>query len=101
MNVYPDSFAILKSKMFFVKNFKNPDCSLHSECVVENWDEVEEDWGDPVYHHTLSLPLSCVHMVQTRDEYLRCIEHVTRDGIEVGFDCEWRPMFVIQQKNAM
>ena len=73
---------------------------MRVETCDEDWKDVEEDWGDNVYHHALPIPMSSVHMVQKRKEYLDCIEHITRDGIEVGMDCEWRPTFISQQTSA-
>ena len=47
-------------------------------------------------YHQLSLPLDCVHVVDTLDKYNDCLPLITRPGTVVGVDSEWKPAFLGQ-----
>ena len=61
-------------------------------------DQETEDWSESYEYHTLDLPDSAIHMIDTEERLLECFSFINNHDCKiVGIDSEWKPAFGAQQ----
>ncbi len=53
---------------------------MGGDVEFEDWGDAEEDWGDryEFLHYQLNIPYSNIQLVQSRMDYLECIECISQ-----------------------
>lgn len=60
----------------------------------ESWeDELMSVDGMDAYYYKLNLDPSSIQLVDTKEKYHECISRLSRPGLTIGVDSEWKPSF--------
>ncbi|XP_022325820.2 exonuclease mut-7 homolog isoform X3 [Crassostrea virginica] len=70
------------------------DSSPATESVGESWeDELMSVDGMDAQYYKLNLDISRIQMVDSKEKYHECISCLSKPGLTIGVDSEWKPSF--------